>query len=254
MPIWTTDLTSNVYLQLTTSENPNPGNNSSTVNWSLDLVGHNYAYNGFSNYWYAQIDGTTVGDGYRGYSFGGGWGTINLGSGTTWWNIGHNADGSKSIGVVGYYDENGNTISQTMTLTDFVRVPSAPSSVVPVVNANKTITVTANGVSSPLTATYWYAYQQGSGAWSSPVSSSSNTYTYSGLTPGANYTFRVYATSTEGTGGTTTSSSVFLPSGGKIYTGTAWVPTTVAKIYTGTAWVPITTAKIYTGTSWVNLN
>ena len=137
---------------------------------------------------------------------------------------------------------------------DWDRKPSTPSSVTATVNVDKTITVTSAAVSSPAgTPTYYFAYQANGGSWSAAESNGSSVTKVYTLTPGQNYAFRVYATNTDGTGGTTTSSSVFLPSGGKIYNGTAWVPTTVAKIYNGTAWVDLSTAKIYNGTSWVNL-
>lgn len=137
---------------------------------------------------------------------------------------------------------------------DYYRGPGTPSSVTATVNLNKTITVNSAAVSSPAgTPTYWFAYQANGGSWSAAESNGSSTSKVYTLPPGQNYAFRVYTTNSDGTSGTTTSSSVFLPSGGKIYNGTAWVPTTVAKIYNGTAWVDLSTAKIYNGTSWVNL-
>lgn len=41
--------------------------------------------------------------------------------------------------------------------------------------------------------------------------------------------------------------------GGKRYTGSAWVDNTVAKRYNGSSWVDLTTKKRYNGSAWVDL-
>jgi hypothetical protein len=63
----------------------------------------------------------------------------------------------------------------------------------------------------------------------------------------------MYASNTDGSSAETTSSNLFLPAGGKLFTGTAWVNATEAKILTSGGWQTIATAKIYNGTQWTNL-
>lgn len=145
----------------------------------------------------------------------------------------------------------------TQGAVDFDRRPAAISSVTPVVNPDKSVTVSFAGGGSPTaapaqTSTYNLQYSQNGGAFSSATTGGSPR-TITGLAPGSNYVFRVYATNSDGTGASLDSSSVFVPSGGKIYNGTTFVPTTIAKIYNGTSWVDLSIAKIYNGTSWVNL-
>jgi hypothetical protein len=77
---------------------------------------------------------------------------------------------------------------------------------------------------------------------------------YTNLTGGATYKFRVRAQNEMGYGAYGVSASTFIPSGGKRYNGTAYVPTGTAKRYNGSAWVDIGTAKRYTGTAWVDLS
>lgn len=140
------------------------------------------------------------------------------------------------------------------------RKPAAVTGTSAVVNANKSVTVSFSGGASPggspgLTSTYHVSYSQNGGAFTGDYTGSGSPITISGLAPGSNYVFRAWATngSNDGASASSDSSSVFISSGGKIYNGTAWVPTTTAKIYNGTAWVDLSTAKIYNGTSWVNL-
>jgi hypothetical protein len=252
---WTTRLNGQVYLQISVSENAFSGSNQSSVNYSLDLIcdsgGH---FNNFNNAWYVSIGGTTWASGNSTYNLSNGQ-SKNLASGTTGL-FTHDNNGVLSVGVTGYYDENANSCGGTLTLTDFYRGPTAPSSVVPTVNTDKTISVAINGVSSPAgAATYYSAYSMDGGAYTGLQASASSTIVFSGLTPGHNYNFSGYASNSDGTGGTTYSSpSVFLPSGGKRFDGTSFVSTTTAKRFDGTSWQVITTAKRFDGTNWVNLS
>lgn len=196
------------------------------------------------------------------YSMPGNYTTITIGGWEGW--IGHDANGNGGINVFSDFD----TAASPSYLPDYVSVsayegapvnydrkPTAPTSVTATVNADKTISVSINGVTSPAgAATYYVSYSQNGGGFTGQQSGSGTSYTFSGLTPGSSYVFRAYATNSDGTGPSTDSTSTFLPSGGKRYNGTAYVATQTAKRYDGTAFVTITTAKRYNGTAWVNLS
>jgi hypothetical protein len=78
-------------------------------------------------------------------------------------------------------------------------------------------------------------------------------FTYTGLTPGATYRFRTYAVNEMGSGAFATSAPTFVPAGGKKWTGTEWQVTNTAKRWNGAAWVDLTTAKRWNGSAWVDL-
>lgn len=187
--------------------------------------------------------------------------TPAIASGTV--TLGHNSNGYLG-NVGGSFHLNGSggyappslDTSGSCGTTDFDYKPTAPTSVTPTVNVDKTISVAIAGVVSKAgTPTYYSAYSMNGGAYTGLQSSASSTIVFTGLTPGQNYNFSGYASNSDGTGNATYSSpSVFLPSGGKRYNGTAFVSTTTAKRYDGTTWQTITTAKRYDGTSWVNLS
>lgn len=184
-------------------------------------------------------------------------GYTTLASGTL--NISHNANGvMNSVNIYASYS-NGWVGDLTASdyvgnLQDFDRKPSSASSVSTVVNSNKTITVTANGVSSPAgTPTYYFAYSQNGGGYTGTQSGTSSSQTFS-VPFGYNYQFRVYATNSDGTGGNAYSSSLFLPSGGKRFDGSNFVNATIGKRHNGSDWVDLTTAKRYDGSNWVVLS
>lgn len=248
-------------MEFNTSENTNSGANTSTVNWSFYLkCSSGSAYNNNNNAWYVQIDGSTRASGNSTYSLSAG-GSKLLSSGTSQ-SINHNTDGSKSINVKAYYDENGDTISETMVLTDYVRVPSAVSSVSTSVNGN-VITVSWPDASAPFgPITYHYANRystDGGSTWSnwsgeSTTTSTSFTGTY---TAGRTYQFYVYPSNGDGNGGTTYSNPVFLAAGGKRFTTTSpssLVLMQTKKRYTSSGWVDITVRKRWDGNNWVNLS
>lgn len=187
--------------------------------------------------------------------------------------IGHNANGSGSVSVSGSFSGNGGfpigsgSASGTYTMVDFDRKPAAPTTVSIALNADKSITVTSNAVSSPAgTATYYISSRSSSnggstwGSWSSytTIPSNARTYTYSAgsLTYGLTYQFRMYASNSDGSSAATTSNSpstVFLPAGGKRFDGSTWNPTGTAKRFDGTNWNTLTVAKRFNGTSWVDM-
>lgn len=149
------------------------------------------------------------------------------------------------------------TGSGTVTSTDYVRLPAAPSSCTASI-VGSDIKVDSGTATSPVTVSNYYVqYASDADAyatWSSAQVMSSRSYTYTSLVRGRTYKFRTYAVSSEGSGPSTVSSTLFYPAGGKRWDGTAFVATATAKRWDGTAFVQLTTAKRYDGTSWVNLS
>ncbi len=153
----------------------------------------------------------------------------------------------------------------TQGALNYDRKPGAAGTVTASVNSDKSITVNVGNTSSLASSpTFKFSYSTDNGAtWSADSDGtttvvSGTTFTgqkvFSGLTPGATYLFRAYATNTDGNGATTTmSAGVFLMAGGKRWNGTAWVPLTVFKRWNGSAWVDVTTAQRWNGSAWVNL-
>ena len=136
-------------------------------------------------------------------------------------------------------------------------LPSAPSTCTTSTVSGRELTVTsgsslANGAAitgyraqqSPDNGVTW---QNAAGTVGGSDLMTSQAITYSNLVGGATYKFRVFATNEMGSGATTTSSSVFVPSGGKRYDGTTFVNASKAnrRNETNTAWVPIATTKKY---------
>jgi hypothetical protein len=254
------------YLIMNMGSSGNSGGNFSNISFAIYLASTNgQSYSGYPGQTISwNIGGNTGAQGVPSALSCAGGATPLLASGS--YNIQHNINGV--LGTVGgsaFFDGSGGfappdmSASSSAGTSDFDRKPAAVTAVTPTVNADKTISVALTGGASPTsapaqTSTYNILYSQNGGAFTGLQSSTSLPIVFSGLAPGNNYVFRAYATNSDGTGASADSASTFLPSGGKIYNGTAWVPTTTARIYNGTAWVPLTTAKIYNGTSWVNLN
>lgn len=237
------------------SSSDEPGNNRTLIYWNAYF--HFDGADAQLDNGNAYLNGYRWQNGGRVYNYAGNFSVrdLHLAGGSFY--VDHDANGNASLGVSGGITVYGGVRSEggyTWGLSNYDRKPTTPTSVGATVNADKTITVTVNGVSSPAgTPTYYIQTSQNGGAFGNQQSSSSATFIVSGLLPGQNYQFRGWATNSDGTGGTRDSATVFLPSGGKIFNGTSWVPTTIARRYDGTNWVDITTAKIYNGSSWVNL-
>jgi hypothetical protein len=87
---------------------------------------------------------------------------------------------------------------------------------------------------------------------------STRSYTFTGLTAGATYKFRCYATNEMGNSPTITSNSITITAVGQRYRGASetqpntYQPMTIASRYDGTNWVPITVSKKYTNGQWVD--
>ena len=134
-----------------------------------------------------------------------------------------------------------------------VGVPGAPATIT-ATRTNKNVAVVAGNASGTVTG-YWVQSSNNAGSsWTTAVAMTSQAYTYTGLTPGQTYLFRVYATNSIGDSAFTTSSSVFIPAGGKRWDGSAWNSTATAKRWDGSAWVDLGTAKRWDGSNWVDLS
>lgn len=234
------------------------------ANTSQVLVRAYIDFSGFSASSSGGSGSTTPGNWSRGSTSFSGAGSIevyNSGSFT----VGHNTDGSGSYNFSGSASMSGwgsaSTGTGTLTLTNITRLPTAPSSVTAVINADKSITVTSGtGTSYGSGANYYvqYAYSSNGGGsysgWTGTQTMSSRVYTYSGLTRGLTYKFQCWIQDSEGTGSATASSGYFLAAGGKRWTGSAWTPTTIGRRWNGSAWVDLTVAKRWNGSAWVDLS
>ena len=193
---------------------------------------------------------------------GSGSGSTLLSSGTL--NISHNLTGgiTSVTGSATYSNAYVGTLNASDyvgNLQQFDRRPATPASVTATVNADKTIGVSVASITDPggnptIATTYNVQYSMGGGAYTGTQSSSGTSFTFSGLTRGQTYIFRAYTTNAAGGPlGYATSSSVFLPSGGKRWDGSTWSPTATAKRWDGSTWTDIQTAKRWDGSAWVNL-
>lgn len=242
-----------------------PGNNRRLYRTDVYLNASGYnAYSGYSTSGGGSVDG-------QGFSFGGPSSASLSNSGqvvntTDFWIYGDINGYHGTVSASAWFQGSGGysppyiTASASSGGFDWNRSPAAVTGTTATVNTDKSVTVSFSGGASPggspgLTSTYHVSYSKNGAAFTGDYTGSGSPITITGLAPGNNYVFRAWATngSSDGASSSTDSASVFIPSGGKIYNGTAWVPTTTAKIYNGTAWVDLSTAKIYNGTSWVNL-
>lgn len=272
MPTWDAGVSS-LYgsahiIRLSASENINAGENYSTVTWSLTLIQTNTVntwYLDAATTWYVNIGGYEY-SGLFAYDFRS-YDSLLLAA-TTTGALYHNANGELGITVRAYVSgggsiQSGDTGNNGWTLTNFDRKPAAPSSVTPTLNADRTITVTSNAVSSPAsTAQYFIRWSQSTnggaswGAWSSYEalgSSRSKTYAVNALAPGNTYRWGMYASNSDGSSAETISTNLFYPSSGKRFDGSNWAQMLTAKRYNGSAWIDLSTAKRYDGSNWVNL-
>ena len=256
----------NNYFFIDWSSSNDPANNRTLISWAAYF--HFTSADSQLDNGNADLNGSRWANGGRVYNISSNFTTRDLLLASGSFYQGHNSNGEATLSVSGGITLSGGARSSgsaSWALTNYDRKPAAPSTITLTLNADKSITVSSNVVSSPAgTATYYIGYSSSSdggstlGAWSSytTIPSNSNSYTYAAntLTAGLTYRFRMYASNTDGSSAATTSATnLFLPAGGKIYNGTAWVNATNAKILTGSGWQTIVTAKIFNGTSWVNL-
>lgn len=254
-------------ISASSSQSTNEGANQSTVSGSGSVTITVGNFSGMQSYGRVYI-----GDTYYDIA-----GPTAMSQGSSWgWSASrtynHDSNGyrgdvgvSVSFWVTGTGLHANSATAATQGAINYDRKPSPAGGVTAFVNADKSITVNVGNTTSLASSpTFKFSYSSDNGAtWSSDSDGtaslvSGSTYTaqkvYTGLTPGATYLFRAYATNSDGTGATTTmSTGVFLMSGGKRWNGTAWVPITTFKRWNGSDWVNITTAKRWNGSAWVNL-
>lgn len=157
------------------------------------------------------------------------------------------------------YANNANGTSQALSSSSVAipTVPGAPASIGVSTPSGRSVTVTAGNSSdggAAISNYYVQASADNGSTWLTAQTMTAQSYTYTNLTGGATYKFRVYSTNEMGNSAFTTSASTFIPSGGKRYNGTTWVSTGTAMRYNGTTWVTIGTAKRFDGSTWVSLS
>lgn len=190
--------------------------------------------------------------------------------------ISHNANGSASIGFSGSASTGGwgsasgsNTLSSPSQITDFDFTAGQPGAMTatPTVGVPGRVDLTWGASTSYVNpVTYYYSYRSSTdggvnyGSWSAE-STTTNTYaSYTSLTPGITYQFRVRAfNGQDNYSSYRESNTAFLVAGGKRYAGpnpvTDWALTaTQAKRWDGSAWTSLGTLKRWDGTAWINLS
>lgn len=136
-------------------------------------------------------------------------------------------------------------------------VPTAPSSISLTRTArNVTVTVGASAGNGGSAITgYFVQYSTDGGAtWSTAEALSGGSYTYMNLAPALTYRFRAYAVNATGSSAFATSSDLFVPAGGRRFTGSAFESTTTARRWNGSAWVDLSIARRWNGSGWVDLS
>lgn len=136
-----------------------------------------------------------------------------------------------------------------------VGIPTAPATVTATRTNRDVAVVAGNATGSGITG-YWVQRSNDNGStWTTAVAMTSQSYTYTNLTPGQTYLFRVYATNSIGNSAiTTTASGTFIPAGGKRWDGETWIYAMTAARWDGNSWVPLATAKRWDGETWVTLS
>jgi hypothetical protein len=130
----------------------------------------------------------------------------------------------------------------------------APASIT-AVRTGRNVAVTAGNATGSGITGYFVQYSTNAGSsWSAAQAMTSQAYTYTSLTAGLTYLFRVYAAAPSGDTGKTVSGSVFVPAGGKRWNGSAFVSTSTGKRWNGSAWIDLTIAKRWNGSNWIDLS
>jgi hypothetical protein len=261
------------FLSLEASQSQNPGANQSTVSATLYLNWNNgSAYANYDQEFYIVVGGVSTGwlSAPRSVNWPNQTNSGRVGLWTHSPTFTHDINGVRGpVGTYGYFDGDGgfgpgdiDVNGPTFAAIDYVRLPSAPSSVSAVATGT-TVVVTAGEASTPGPAisNYWVSFASSSNggatfsSWSSESTMTSRAFTYT-LTPGLTYKFRVRAENGDGYGGFTESATLFLTAGGKRWTGSDWALTVAqAKRFDGTVWDDIEIAKRYTEAgTWVNLS
>ena len=220
--------------------------NTSTVAYTVRLVGNNASWDFTTRYWSVTYDGVLVdAGGSFTYDFRSN-NTPTLGSGSKV--VTHSTDGTKTVAVVSGFS--GGSASGNFPLTNIPQLLTGPT-----LSVSGGVVSITSATPSPNTGVTAYDFQRSTdnATWTSGSLSSGGTGTYS-ATRGLTWYFQTRATATTITGAWSPSSSIFVPSGGNRWTGSAWTPTATAKRWTGSAWTDLTIAKRWSGSSWVDLS
>lgn len=186
----------------------------------------------------------------------------------------YNASGTATVerdGVAGSIDSVIREKSQSTGSTSYTWTPAAmagtytwltvataPGIGTPSVD-KQDVTVTYTNSSSTgdsAITSYKMQYSSDNGAtWSTAVTVSGNTHTFTDLADDTTYKFRVYAVNGVGNSAASVSTAVTTDPAvrGRAYVDGAWRDLTIGKRYDGSAWVELTVFRRYDGTSWVDL-
>lgn len=134
-----------------------------------------------------------------------------------------------------------------------VGVPTAPASI-GLARNGRDVTVTSGSSTGTGITGYYVQYSTDGSTWSTEQLMTSQTYTYTALTPALTYTFRTKSLNAIGYSAPAVSTPLFVPAGGKRFDGTAFNSTATFKRFDGTSWNVVQTAKRSNGTSWLDLS
>lgn len=266
------DGSQNFTLNLVVTEfSTNPTNNTSVVNYDLYInpPGGWEAYNLTSSnqtyYVKFRINGTltTIASGNFTYDFRAPNDNVNkyiVNDGR--YTITHGADGALTFKATAQATTTNSAIGDgtiaeyDVVLTDFSRVPAAPAAPTLALNANPMAIDITSAVSADLTPAgpaltdYEYQISTDGATWQTPVSMGlDRTATFTSTEP-TTYYVQTRAVSSEGNGAWSPSSNLATFSGGKVWNGTAFVPSS-AKAWNGGMWVN-GIVKVWNGTEFVN--
>ena len=133
-------------------------------------------------------------------------------------------------------------------------IPGRPSTITTDTPVGLKATVFAGqSVSTPAITEYYVSASKDNGAtWEAEIPMGlDREYQYVGLSGGKNYLFRVRSFNAIGASAyTILDPAVFVPAGGKRWTGDGFVPTATVKRRVSDGWETVTIAKRWTGNSW----
>lgn len=140
----------------------------------------------------------------------------------------------------------------------YFTVPTAPAAISITSQVGTTVNLSySNSVSNGGSSITSYSAQyssDGGTTWSSPAQTvSGGTFSFTNLTPGSTYTFRVYANNAAGSSAARVSTSTLIAAYGTLYRAGSFQPITTGRLYRNGAWRNITTAKVYRGGEWQNI-
>ena len=241
-------------------------------NRSLVRVKAYVNFSGSSASSYSVSGSTTAGGWNYGYMSFSSSGQIEVNNSGNFY-VGHNPDGSGSYNFSGSATSGGwgsaSTGTGTLPLYNFDFTAGTPGTMTatPTVGVPGRVDLTWGASTSYVNpVTYYYSYRSSTdggvnyGSWSSESTTTNLYASYTSLTPGITYQFRVRAyNGQDNYSGYRESNTAFLVAGGKRYAGpnpvTDWALTAAqAKRWTGSAWTSLGTLKKWDGSSWVNLS